>query len=114
LTVRTDAHADEFDLRAAAESEAAKTITEQTKDVRDLLLSKLKLLWDWALEQPQSGNIVTRAAVIWESPTTTLKKMCNRMKIPRPPQGYWSTLPDLPEKFVERANRSHHGGEKVT
>jgi hypothetical protein len=37
LTVRTDAHADGFDLRAAAESEAAKAIAEQTKDVRNLL-----------------------------------------------------------------------------
>jgi hypothetical protein len=38
----------------AAESQAAKTITEQTKDVRDLLPPKLELLWDWALEQPQN------------------------------------------------------------
>ena len=44
LTVRTDAHADGFDLRSAAESEAAKTITEQTRDVRNLLPSELELL----------------------------------------------------------------------
>lgn len=40
LTVRTDAHADGFDLRAAAKSEAAKAITEQTKDLRNLLPPK--------------------------------------------------------------------------
>jgi ParB family transcriptional regulator, chromosome partitioning protein len=54
LTVRTDAHADGFDLRSAAESKAAKAISEQTKDVRNLLPPKLELLWDWALEQPQN------------------------------------------------------------
>jgi ParB family chromosome partitioning protein len=37
LTVRTDAHADGFDLRVAAESEAAKALNEQTTDVRNLL-----------------------------------------------------------------------------
>jgi ParB family transcriptional regulator, chromosome partitioning protein len=54
LTVRTDAHADGFDLPSAAESEAAKAISEQTKDVRNLLPAKLEFLWDWALEQPQN------------------------------------------------------------
>jgi hypothetical protein len=44
LTVRTDAHADGFDLRAAAESKAAKAITEQTKDARNLLPPELGLL----------------------------------------------------------------------
>jgi ParB family transcriptional regulator, chromosome partitioning protein len=53
LTVRAHAHADGFDLRTAAESEAAKAIAEQTKDVRNLLPPKLDLLWDWALGQPQ-------------------------------------------------------------
>jgi len=52
-TVRTDAHADGFDLRAAAESEAAKALSEQTIDVRNLLPPELDLLWDWALEQPK-------------------------------------------------------------
>jgi hypothetical protein len=56
LTVRTDAHADGFDLRAVAESRGAKTITEQTKDVRNLLPSKLELLWDWALEPPKRST----------------------------------------------------------
>jgi hypothetical protein len=30
-------------------------------------------------------------------------------QVPIPPQGYWSTPPDRREKFLERANRSHHG-----
>jgi len=64
LTVRTDAHADGFDLRAAAESKAAKAITEQTKDVRNLLPSKLELLWDWALEQPQSVLLKVLAVAV--------------------------------------------------
>jgi ParB family transcriptional regulator, chromosome partitioning protein len=64
LTVRTDAHADGFDLRAAAESEAAKAITEQTKDVRNLLPPKLELLWDWALEQPQNVLLKVLAVAV--------------------------------------------------
>jgi ParB family transcriptional regulator, chromosome partitioning protein len=64
LTVRPDAHADGFDLRAAAESEAAKAITEQTKDVRNLLPSKLELLWDWALEQPQNVLLKVLAVAV--------------------------------------------------
>jgi len=56
LTVRTDAHADGFDLRSAAESEAARAISEQTKDVRNLLPPKLELLWDWALEGVRTRN----------------------------------------------------------
>jgi hypothetical protein len=64
LTVRTDAHADGFDLRAAAESKAAKAITEQTKDVRNLLPSKLELLWDWALEQPQDVLLKVLAVAV--------------------------------------------------
>ena len=46
FTIRSDAPADRFDFRAAAESEAAKTITEQTKDVRNLLPPELELLRD--------------------------------------------------------------------
>jgi integrase len=38
-----------------------------------------------------------------------LRKKCYRLDIPIPPQGYWSTPPDRREKFMERANRSHHG-----
>jgi ParB family transcriptional regulator, chromosome partitioning protein len=64
LTVRTDAHADGFDLRAAAESEAAKAITEQTKDVRNLLPPELELLWDWALEQPQDVLLKVLAVAV--------------------------------------------------
>jgi ParB family transcriptional regulator, chromosome partitioning protein len=64
LTVRTDAHADGFDLRAAAESEAAKAITEQTKDVQNLLPPKLDLLWDWALEQPQDVLLKVLAVAV--------------------------------------------------
>ena len=62
LTVRTDAHADGFDLRSAAESEAAKAITEQTKDVRNLLPPKLELLWDWALEQ--APNVLLKVLAV--------------------------------------------------
>ena len=40
LTVHPDAPADQFDLGVAAESEAAKMITERTKDVRNLLPPK--------------------------------------------------------------------------
>ncbi len=64
MTVRTDAHADGFDLRAAAESEAAKAITEQTKDVRNLLPPELELLWDWALEQPQDVLLKVLAVAV--------------------------------------------------
>jgi len=64
LTVRTDAHADGFDLRAATESEAAKAITEQTKDVRDLLPPGLDLLWDWALAQPQDVLLKVLAVAV--------------------------------------------------
>jgi hypothetical protein len=38
-----------------------------------------------------------------------LKKMCRRMGVDTPPQDYWSTPPERREKFLERANRSHHG-----
>jgi hypothetical protein len=34
--------------------------------------------------------------------------MCNRLKVPIPPQGYWQTPPANRAKFLERANRSHH------
>ena len=64
MTVRTDAHADGFDLRAAAESEAAKAISEQTKDVRNLLPPKLELLLDWALEQPQNVLLKVLAVAV--------------------------------------------------
>jgi uncharacterized membrane protein YkvA (DUF1232 family) len=64
LTVRTDAHVDGFDLRAAAESEAAKAITEQTKYVRDLLPPKIELLWDWALEQSQDVLLKVLAVAV--------------------------------------------------
>jgi ParB family transcriptional regulator, chromosome partitioning protein len=64
LTVRTEAHPDGFDLRAAAESDAAKTITEQTKDVRNLLPPELELLWDWALEQPQDVLLKVLAVAV--------------------------------------------------
>jgi ParB family chromosome partitioning protein len=64
LTVRTDARADGFDLRAAAESEAAKAITEQTKDVRNLLPPKVELLWDWALEQSQNVLLKVLAVAV--------------------------------------------------
>jgi ParB family transcriptional regulator, chromosome partitioning protein len=67
LTVRTDAHVDGFDLRSAAESEAAKAISEQTKDVRNLLPPKLELLWDWALEQPQ--NVLLKVLAVGASLT---------------------------------------------
>jgi ParB family chromosome partitioning protein len=64
LTVRTDAHADGLDLRAAAESEAAKAISEQNKDVRNLLPSEVELLWDWALEQPQDVLLKVLAVAV--------------------------------------------------
>ena len=64
LTVRTDAHADGFDLRAAAESEAAKAISGQTTEVRNLLPPKLELLWDWALEQPQNVLLKVLAVAV--------------------------------------------------
>jgi hypothetical protein len=64
LTVRTDAHADGFDLRAAAESEAAKAISEQARGVRNLLPSELELLWDWALEQPQDVLLKVLAVAV--------------------------------------------------
>jgi hypothetical protein len=37
-----------------------------------------------------------------------LKKMCRRMGVDTPPQGYWSTPPARRAGFLERANRSHH------
>jgi hypothetical protein len=37
------------------------------------------------------------------------KKMCRRMGVDTPPQGYWSTPPERREKFLVRAYRSHHG-----
>jgi hypothetical protein len=37
-----------------------------------------------------------------------LRKMCFRLNVPIPPQGYLSTPPDRREKFLERVNRSHH------
>jgi integrase len=59
-------------------------------------------------------------ALVWEKPLTRaardlgitdngLKKMCNRMKIPRPPQGYWTCEPANRARFLIRAYRSHHG-----
>jgi hypothetical protein len=39
-----------------------------------------------------------------------LKKMCRRMTVPVPPQGYWSTPPDRRENFLERASRSQTAG----
>jgi ParB family chromosome partitioning protein len=53
-----------FVSRAAAESEAAKTITEQTKDMRNLLPPELELLWDWALEQPQDVFLKVLAVAV--------------------------------------------------
>jgi ParB family chromosome partitioning protein len=64
LTVRTDAHADGFDLRAAAELEAAKAISGQTTEVRNLLPPKLELLWNWALEQPQNVLLKVLAVAV--------------------------------------------------
>src|SRR5260221_5162629 len=64
LTIRTDAHADGLDLRAAAEPEAAKAISEQNKDVRNLLPSEVELLWDWALEQPQDVLLKVLAVAV--------------------------------------------------
>ncbi len=59
-------------------------------------------------------------ALVWEKPLTRaahelgitdngLKKRCRKLGIELPPQGYWSTPPDRRAKFLERANRSHHG-----
>jgi integrase len=40
---------------------------------------------------------------------TGLKKLCRRMEVVTPPQGFWSTPPNRRAKFLERANRSHKG-----
>jgi hypothetical protein len=33
--------------------------------------------------------------------------MCNRLKVPLPPQGYWQTPPANRAQFLEPANRNH-------
>jgi hypothetical protein len=38
---------------------------------------------------------------------TGLRKMCHRLKVPVPKQGYWQVPPDRRAGFLERANRSH-------
>jgi len=59
-------------------------------------------------------------ALVWEMPLIRaarlvglsdqgLRKKCYRLDIPLPPQGYWTTEPANRPKFLERANRSHHG-----
>ncbi len=37
-----------------------------------------------------------------------LKSHCRKLEVPIAPQGYWQTPPDRREKFLARANRSHH------
>jgi hypothetical protein len=39
---------------------------------------------------------------------TGLRKMCARLKVPVPKQGYWQVSPDRRVKFMARAERSHH------
>jgi integrase len=62
--------------------------------------------------------------LVWSKPLTRaargigitdngLKKMCNRLKVPLPPQGYWQTPPANRAKFLERANRSHAKPEEI-
>jgi hypothetical protein len=81
LTIRTDAHADGLDLRAAAESEAAKEISEQNKDVRNLLPPEVELLWDWALEQPQ--DVLLKVLAKWPLLTpSTLSRARTTMLLP--------------------------------
>jgi integrase len=38
-----------------------------------------------------------------------LRKWCNRLQVPLPPQGYWQVPPARRAKFLERAYRSHKG-----
>jgi hypothetical protein len=51
---------------------------------------------------------MTRAARSLSITDTGLRKMCARLKVPIPKQGYWQVSPDRRGKFLERSNRSHH------
>jgi integrase len=51
---------------------------------------------------------MSRAARTLGITDTGLRKACVRMEVPLPPQGYWATPPDRREKFMARAERSHH------
>lgn len=73
--------------------EAAKHLQLSWEQLKDLV---------WKMPMREAAREVKLSDV-------GLKKMCRRMTVPVPPQGYWSTPPDRREKFLARANRSHHG-----
>jgi Phage integrase family len=72
------------------------------------LRSHLQQTWEETKELVWSMPMI-RAARTGGLSEQGLRKRCYRLEVPIPPQGYWSTPPDRREKFLERANRSHHG-----
>jgi integrase len=62
--------------------------------------------------------------LVWSMPMTRaarqvgitdngLRKWCNRIKVPIPPQGYWQVPPTRRAMFLERAHRSHKGAAAI-
>ncbi len=66
----------------------------------------LQLTWE-ELKELVWSKPMTRAARDVGLTDNGLRKMCFRLKIPLPPQGYWNVPPAQRGKFLERACRSH-------
>jgi hypothetical protein len=64
LTIRSETYTDRVDLRSAAESSAAISLTRLTEAVRKHLPDKIDDLWQWLLDQPQNVllNVLAAAA----------------------------------------------------
>jgi integrase len=69
-----------------------------------------QLTWE-ELKELVWSKPMTRAARDLGITDNGLRKMCTRMQVPVPPQGYWQCPPARREKFLERTYRSHKGAD---